>query len=646
MQPLLLSNDLQVHERSDDCLIVKNIRSKTYMVLNRAEWKILSRYSKPTTILDLFPDLVRDRATPELSELFELLLKARRRFILVTLGTQPPAIIASDWSSKLSYTISHLLSLLAIAFGVISLIFQPQMQIAPNPLLATFFLVLGWVIVCLCLSFGNFLAACLTNWFEREVFDPDWKLATLFPHFRFNMKDLPMGGVLLETGAAQLQVMPVFLFSGIASWLVPQMSIMAIIGMLFSLAPLKGAPATRFLQAVFRGPQRSVTVDFVFDSGRGAMGRLGRSLKQLNHRYYFIETLYSLGWMGLSGYLAYSVFGTGQLGEILSDSYGSEQQTLISTIVLSVLGVTILVLGLNKLFTKIQSLFKKAENTTLQAVEEEKLDFSSIDKSHIEDLILAMPFAQKLTFDLVKQLAARAQHNVYAPNQVIYDFGDQLNHYPIVLLGRLSIEQESRSGKLYEVRSVSPGETFGEDELLDERATDYRVRSTEETCIVFIDKEAFKKHVVSRVGRQRIQEMMQKEGLLNDIRFSKNWEKETIQRFAKLCVVNEYHDGSIVLPEEFDNRFFYIIYQGIFLVRKRRKPVAKLRRGDFFGEISLLQNSPTTSEVLSEERGKAFTISKGDFLRFMVTDFRVALQIERIASKRLGYPVFPLKRRR
>ncbi len=150
--------------------------------------------------------------------------------------------------------------------------------------------------------------------------------------------------------------------------------------------------------------------------------------------------------------------------------------------------------------------------------------------------------------------------------------------------------------------------------------------------------------VVARVGRQRIQEIMQKEGLLNDIKFSKHWDKTTIQRFAKLCIINEYHDGSIVLPESFDNRFFYIIFQGIFSVRKKRKVIAKLRRGDFFGEMSLLQNSNTTSEVVSDERGKAFTISKGDFLRFMMTDFSVALQIERIASKRLGYPVFPFRK--
>lgn len=645
MQPLLLSNDLKVHERTEDCLVIKNIRAKTHMVVNKSEWKLLNRYAKPTSLLDLFPDLIRDRATPELTELIELLLKARRRFILVTLGTQPPPVAPVDWGPKIAYPLANFFSLLCIAIGFVSLVFL-KIQFPPNPLMAIIIYISGWAMVCGCLSLGNYLVGCLMNNYDCEIFDTDWKLATLFPHFKFNMKDMPMGGKPCEVVCSQLQLAPIFLFTALASWILPELSVVAMFGLLFSLAPLRNAPMTRFLQSMFRGPQRSVTYDYMFSlPGTGFMGRLGRTLKSLNGRYQFIEGLYAVVWMAVAGLFSYALFDEGNLETIIKDSFGSEVGGYISLGILLALGGSILILGFNKAFEKLKSI-AKTDKAGAGDIIDQKLDLSTVGKEHIQELIMAMPFAQKLTYDLIKQLASRAQHNLYEDDQIIYDVGDMLYHYPVVLAGRLAVEQESRSGKIIEMRSIGPGESFGEDELLDEEPVDYRVRATDETCLVFIDKETFKRTVVSRVGRQRIQEVMQKEGLLKDIKFSRSWEKETVQRFAKLCVINEYQDGSIVLPENFDNRFFYIIYAGLFTVRKKRKPVAKLKRGDFFGEISLLQNSHTTSEVVSEEKGKAFTVSKGDFLRFMMTDFSVAIQIEKIASKRLKYPVFPLIKRR
>lgn len=644
IQPLLLSQDLEVHERRDDLLVIKNIRCKTHLVVNRQEWKLLNRYSnKPMSILDLFPDLIRDRACPALTDMIELLLKARRRFILVTLGTQPPMVAPAEWSMKLSYPLAHFFSLFCIAIGFVSLIF---MDLTPpdNALYFAVLAVVGWIMICGCISLGNFFAACLLNGMDCELSKPDVNLKTVFPHFTFDDKDVLMGGVRAETGMAQVQVAPIFLLVAGSTWVFPELAMIALLGMLYQLAPLQKSPPLRFLQALFRGPQRSITTDFVYDLGTGPLGRMKRSLSYLIPRYAFIESLYALAWMAVCGLLVYLVFVTGALGELLQESFGSDsgQYVILGTVGIALLAIVYL--GFSKLFAQIFASFKKVEKGMVDEPEQHvELTAEQVTRQVIEDLLVSMPFGQMLTMDSIRFLAARAQHRFYEENQLIYEIGDTFAHYPIVLFGQLEVEQQARTGRFYSVRKLNPGEAFGEDELMDQRPTNYQVRANRRTCVVFIDSQAFEKEVVARVGRQRIQEIMQKEGLLKEVKLSRVWDPETIQRFAKLCVINEYKDGSIVLPDNFDNRFFYIIYQGIFSVRKKRKMIAKLRRGDFFGEISLLQNSQTTSDVVSEEKGRAFTVSKGDFLRFMMTDFRVAIQIERIASKRLGYPLFPFQ---
>ncbi len=643
MQPLLLSADLKIHERDDDTLVIKNIRSKTYLVVSKAEWKLLQRYQKPVSILDLFPDLIRDRACPRLVDLFELLLKARRRFILVTLGTQPPTVGPFDWGTKLNYPLAHGFSLLVILFGFLSL-FRIQLALPEDPVFLLTLLVVGWVFICACLSIGKFLAAGVMTAFECEIFRPSLNLATLFPHFDFNSRDAVMGGRSCETGMAQVEVAPMFLFAGAVIWLLPDASLAAYLGLFYTLAPLKHGPVSRFIQAVFRGPQRSVATEFILDARTGASGRLKRNLHLGNAKAAFVETLYSLSWMGVCGFLLYQSVGVGPIGDILRGEETTEVSSWVSLGIIATLVVVILGVGFSKLFIRAFSvLFSRRDKGPLDnSFQEQALSEADVTREVIIDLIAAMPFSQKITPDTIQLLASRAQFKIYEANDIIYEVGNTLAHYPVVLFGNVSQEQVTRTGRISVIRSINAAEAFGEDELIESRPLEYQIRATRRTCIVFIDGEFFYQEVIVRVGRQRIQEIMQKEGLLKEIKLSRHWNPETVQRFAKLCVVNEYPDGSVVLPFGFDNRFFYIIYQGVFAVRQKRKVIAKLRRGDFFGEISLLQNSQTTSEVVAEEKARAFTVSKGDFLRFMVTDFSVALQVERIASARLKYPIFPL----
>jgi CRP-like cAMP-binding protein len=72
------------------------------------------------------------------------------------------------------------------------------------------------------------------------------------------------------------------------------------------------------------------------------------------------------------------------------------------------------------------------------------------------------------------------------------------------------------------------------------------------------------------------------------------------------------------------------------------KPLGRIEPGDFFGEVSLLQSSAASADVQSDDDSRCLVVNRIEFIRFMSRNHHVALQMERLCSKRLGRPVFPI----
>jgi hypothetical protein len=56
-----------------------------------------------------------------------------------------------------------------------------------------------------------------------------------------------------------------------------------------------------------------------------------------------------------------------------------------------------------------------------------------------------------------------------------------------------------------------------------------------------------------------------------------------------------------------------------------------------------MQNSSPNSSVTANNGTRCLTIPRVEMLRFVTHNYTVALEIERVSSKRLGRPLFPLK---
>jgi CRP-like cAMP-binding protein len=152
----------------------------------------------------------------------------------------------------------------------------------------------------------------------------------------------------------------------------------------------------------------------------------------------------------------------------------------------------------------------------------------------------------------------------------------------------------------------------------------------------------FERLVVNKLGAEMVYNLTHKLPFLGRLSLCAHWGPQATARFAQLSQILKYQQSDVILQENDDVQAFYIIYEGSVRAMHGAKRAGKIRRGGFFGEISLLQNGAATVSLVAQEETICLALSKADFLRFVRHNYYVALTLERISSKRLGHPIFPL----
>ena len=98
----------------------------------------------------------------------------------------------------------------------------------------------------------------------------------------------------------------------------------------------------------------------------------------------------------------------------------------------------------------------------------------------------------------------------------------------------------------------------------------------------------------------------------------------------------QYDKGAVVCAEGDPGDGFYLIYEGGVEVTKNGwdKPVAELKSGEFFGEMSLLFGQPRTATVTTTKASRLFALRAEDFSRMLNKNPSVARTLRIVAEAR------------
>jgi len=107
-----------------------------------------------------------------------------------------------------------------------------------------------------------------------------------------------------------------------------------------------------------------------------------------------------------------------------------------------------------------------------------------------------------------------------------------------------------------------------------------------------------------------------------------------LEAFDKLPM----HKGQVLIEQGAPGSIFYIVASGkVTVVRKRQfvdKKISTIGPGEFFGEMSLINNEPRNAAIICEEDGVVLTLFRDTFRNIVMANPHVAQEIMRIASQR------------
>jgi CRP-like cAMP-binding protein len=97
----------------------------------------------------------------------------------------------------------------------------------------------------------------------------------------------------------------------------------------------------------------------------------------------------------------------------------------------------------------------------------------------------------------------------------------------------------------------------------------------------------------------------------------------------------EFPAGRMIVEEGSIGTDFYMILSGDATVSKGGRVIRRLRPGDFFGEISLLDGGPRSATVVAEGHVLAFRLNRPVMLRLLDRERSIARKVLLEVIKRL-----------
>src|SRR5208337_4994502 len=102
-------------------------------------------------------------------------------------------------------------------------------------------------------------------------------------------------------------------------------------------------------------------------------------------------------------------------------------------------------------------------------------------------------------------------------------------------------------------------------------------------------------------------EMLEKSSLWSGL------SKKDLKSIVKLSKERTYETGDVIVQKGEGGVGFYLILEGSVEIRSDGKTIAKLNSGQFFGEMSVIDNQPSSADVVALQPSRCLILSAWSF---------------------------------
>lgn len=220
-------------------------------------------------------------------------------------------------------------------------------------------------------------------------------------------------------------------------------------------------------------------------------------------------------------------------------------------------------------------------------------------------------------------LGALVEKPIPAKGIKVISQGDVGDYFYVVEKGQFDIFvnssgsiQPGPNGMGTKVTTIGPGGSFGELALMYNAPRAATVISTEANSTLWaLDRVTFRRILMdSSFQRRRMYE-----SFLEEVPLLASLTPYERSKIADALDTQKFPPGSTIIQEGDPGDAFFILESGEAVVYKRgiEKPVHSYKKGDYFGELALLNDAPRAASVVSTTEVKVATLGKDGFQRLL-----------------------------
>ena len=233
-----------------------------------------------------------------------------------------------------------------------------------------------------------------------------------------------------------------------------------------------------------------------------------------------------------------------------------------------------------------------------------------------------IPLFSDLKREELSRVMEKIEARHFAKEAVICAEGDPGESIYIISRGRVSIFRHPSGGEKIRLAELKEGDFFGEFGFFADAKRQATVEALADTELLEILKEDLQKIIHEFPSVSQVLFKFYKERVLqNLLAFSplfKGFSPEERKQIADKFTMEKFPSGALVLEEGGAGDSLYIIKKGELEAftespRGETLSLARMKEGDFFGEISLLTGRPRTASVKALRPVELARLNKKDF---------------------------------
>jgi CRP-like cAMP-binding protein/Na+-translocating ferredoxin:NAD+ oxidoreductase RNF subunit RnfB len=266
------------------------------------------------------------------------------------------------------------------------------------------------------------------------------------------------------------------------------------------------------------------------------------------------------------------------------------------------------------------------------AQQEEERRGRQIDALAQLDCLRGVPHA-----DLAR-LADLCVLRAFIPGTIIVNERRPCNFVYLILRGTARLTLHDRAGHEVLVGILNRGDCFGEGPLFGDlfrgasvqaETTCYMLQVARESLRAMLDSAPELSAALRSIYRRRMVE-----GTLGRVPLFGRLSPLERAQVAALLRIQHYARGATIIREGTPGQALYLIEEGQVVVEQGGQAIAHLDEGDFFGEMSLLEQSPHNADVRALSPVEVLALPAAEFSRLLRRQPALNAQLQEVVSQR------------